>query len=431
MSRPRRSRGLEIPGLDGTGVTVALLDTGIDPSHPYLRRSLLPGIDLINPGSGAVAQPHPTIPGRPERHGTELAGIVSGSDGPGGLHGVAPGAAILPVRIAGWQPDAEGGYTVYSRTDQIVAGLEAAVDPNEDGDTFDAARIALVGVAEPYASFPDGPLSRAVAGATELDMLVVVPAGNDGRAGPAYGSIAGPGGAPAALTVAAADGRPATPTVRVQVRAGLRVLFEDALPLGGAPGSTVTASVVPISRAAAARGIAGFFAEDGTSTVAGRAALLPRGRLSEETVEEATTAGAPMVLVDGRLPAGAFSLDVPVGVPVAGLPGELVREIRSMLAAGIPVDCVHRRGRDRRERRGVVGRGVLVSRACARQAGSSRSWSPRESRFRRRSLDGVRTATCGTEPSAGRVPPPRSQRAPPRSSHRGGRSPEPETWPGC
>ncbi len=334
---PSAVRGLEVPGLDGTGVTVAVLDTGIDPSHPYLRRSRLPGIDLINPGSGAVAQPHPTIPGRPERHGTELAGIVSGSDGPGGLHGIAPGASILPVRIAGWQPDAEGGYTVYSRTDQIIAGLEAAVDPNEDGDTLDAARIALVGVVEPYASFPDGPLSRAVAGATELDMLVVVPAGNDGRAGPAYGSIAGPSGAPAALTVAAADGRPATPTVRVQVRAGLRILFEGPLPLGGAPGRTVTASVVPVSRADAARGIAGFFEEDGTSTVAGRAALLPQGRLSEETVEEATTAGAPMVLVDGRLPAGAFSLDVPVGVPVVGLPSELVQEIRTMLSGGVPV----------------------------------------------------------------------------------------------
>ena len=334
---PSAVRGLEIPGLDGTGVTVALLDTGIDPSHPYLRRSLLGGIDLIDPGSGAVAQPHPTIPGRPERHGTELAGIVSGSDGPGGLEGVAPGASILPVRIAGWQPDAEGGYTVYSRTDQIIAGLEAAVDPNEDGDTHDAARIALVGVVEPYASFPDGPLARAVAGATVLDMLVVVPAGNDGRAGPSYGSIAGPSGAPAALTVAAADGRPATPTVRVQVRAGLRVLFEEPLPLGGAPMQTVTASVVPVSRADAAKGIAGFFEEDGTSAVAGRAALLPRGRLSEETVEEATTAGAPVVLVDGRLPAGAFSLDVPVGVPVVGLPGQLVQVVRALLAEGVPV----------------------------------------------------------------------------------------------
>jgi minor extracellular serine protease Vpr len=334
---PSAVRGLEIPGLDGTGVTVALLDTGIDPSHPYLRGSLLPGIDLISPGSGAVAQPHPTIPGRPERHGTELAGIITGSDGPGGLHGVAPGASILPVRVAGWQPDAEGGYTVYARTDQIIAGLEAAVDPNEDGDTHDAARVALIGFVEPYASFPSGPLGRAIGGATSLDMLVVVPAGNDGRAGPSFGSIAGPGGAPAALTVAAADGRPATPTIRVQVRAGLRVLFEDTLPLGGAPTRSVTAEVVPVTRAAATQGIAGLFDAGGISTVAGRAALLPRGLASEETVEEATTAGAVVVLVDGRLPAGAFSLDVPIGVPVVGLPDQLVGLVRAMIAAGVPV----------------------------------------------------------------------------------------------
>ena len=334
---PSAVSGLDIPGLDGTGVTVALLDTGVDPAHPYLRGSLLPGIDLINPGSGAVAQPHPTIPGRPERHATELAGIVTGVEGPGGLHGVAPGASILPVRIAGWQPDAEGGYTVYSRTDQILAGLEAAVDPNGDGDTHDAARIALLGLVEPYASFPDGPLPRAITGATHLDTLVVVPAGNDGRAGPIFGSIAGPGGAAQALTVAAADGRPDAPTVRVLVRAGLRVLFEGSLPLGGAPRETVTADALPVTRAMAARGIAGLFAQKGVSMVAGRAVLLPRGLLSEETVEESTTAGAVAVLVDGRLPAGAFSLDVPLGVPVVGLPTELVKVMRSLIAAGIPV----------------------------------------------------------------------------------------------
>ncbi|MGH3066230.1 MAG: S8 family serine peptidase [Gaiellaceae bacterium] len=334
---PSSVADLEIPGLDGTGVTVALLDTGVDPSHPYLRRSVLSGVDVINPGSGGIAQPHPTIPGRPERHGTELAGIVTGSEGPDGLHGIAPGASILPVRVAGWQPNSEGGYTVYSRTDQILAGLEAAVDPNDDGDAHDAARIALIGVVEPYAAFPDGPLARAVTGARELDMLTIAPAGNDGRAGPGYGSIAGPGGAASAVTVAAADGRLAAPTVRVHVRAGLRVLFEDTVPLGGAPSETVTADVVFVNRATAAKGIAGLFSTEGVSTVAGRAVLLPRGVLSDDTVEEATAAGALAVLVDGPLPAGAFSLDVPAGVPVAGLAEGLVREIRTLIAGGVPV----------------------------------------------------------------------------------------------
>jgi minor extracellular serine protease Vpr len=333
---PSAVADLEIAGLDGSGVTVALLDTGVDPSHPYLRGRVLFGVDVIDPGSGGIAQPHPTIPGRPERHATELAGIIAGTEGPDGLHGIAPGASILPLRVGGWQPDAKGGYSVYSRTDQILAGLESAVDPNDDGDAHDAARIALIGMVEPYAAFADGPLERGVAGAADLDVLTIVPAGNDGGAGPGYGSIAGPGAAETALTVAAADGRLAAPTVRVFVRAGLRVLYEDDVPLGGAPSGTVTAGVVLVDRRTAARGISALFS-DGVSAVAGRTVLLPRAALSEDTVEEATSAGALAVLVDGPLPAGAFSLDVPASVPVVGLDAGVVAEMRAMLAAGIPV----------------------------------------------------------------------------------------------
>ena len=333
---PTAVADLEIAGLDGSGVTVALLDTGVDPSHPYLRERVVAGVDVIDPGSGGIAQPHPTIPGRPERHGTELAGIIAGTEGPGGLHGIAPGASILPIRVGGWQPNAEGGYSVYSRTDQILAGLEAAVDPNADGDIQDAARIALIGMVEPYAAFADGPLPRAIAGAADLDTLTIVPAGNDGRAGPGYGSIAGPGAAVDAVTVGAADGRLASPTVRVLVRAGLRVLYEDDVPLGGAPSGTVTADVVLVGRQTAAKGIDALFPE-GMSDVAGHAALLPRAALSEDTVDEATSAGALAVLVDGALPAGAFSLDVPPGVPVVGLEEGVVGEVRSLLAEGIPV----------------------------------------------------------------------------------------------
>jgi minor extracellular serine protease Vpr len=334
---PSAVADLEIAGLDGAGVTVALLDTGVDPSHPFLRRRVLSGVDVINPGSGGIAQPHPTIPGRPERHATELAGIIAGTEGPDGLHGIAPGASILPVRVGGWQANSEGGYSVYSRTDQILAGLEAAVDPNDDGDAHDAARIALIGMVEPYAAFVDGPLPRGIAGAADLDMLTIVPAGNDGRAGPGYGSIAGPGAAEAAITVAAADGRLAAPTVRVHVRAGLRVLYEDDVPLGGAPSRTVTGGVVLVDRRTAARGITALFTDDGISSVAGRVVLLPRAALSDDTVEEATSAGALAVLVDGPLPAGAFSLDVPAGVPVIGLAGGVVDEMRAMIAAGVPV----------------------------------------------------------------------------------------------
>ena len=47
-------------------------------------------------------------PAELERHGTELAGIIVGAGGPSGLAGVATGASVLPIRVAGWQRDARG-----------------------------------------------------------------------------------------------------------------------------------------------------------------------------------------------------------------------------------------------------------------------------------------------------------------------------------
>ncbi len=335
---------LGIPGVDGSGVTVALLDTGVDGRHPYLRGRLLPGIDVIDPGSDTSPEQNPTEPGRPERHGTELAGLIAGTNGLGGLHGVAPGATLLPIRVAGWQPDAGGGVSVYSRTDQLLAGLEAAVDPNGDGDAHDAARVALVGLVEPFASFADGPLARATAGALALDVLVVAPAGNDGAAGPGFGSMGAPGGVPAALAVAASDARRVTPTVHVLLRAGLRVLLSGEQPLGGAvgPTKTVTARVIalrrqPVQAVADANPLSRFFNAKGYSTVAGAAALLPPGPTTPEIVRELAAAGVRAVIVDGSVPAGSLGVDEPIEVPILGLDEIVAAGVRSALAASIPV----------------------------------------------------------------------------------------------
>src|SRR5829696_7740885 len=133
---------------DGRGVTIALLDTGVDRAHPFLRGRVSEGIDIVGTDAEALAAPHPDEPAELERHGTELAGLLVGSGGPGGLAGVAPGASLLPIRVAGWQRDSAARWAVYGRTDQLLAGLERAVDPNADGDAHDAARVALVGVTE-------------------------------------------------------------------------------------------------------------------------------------------------------------------------------------------------------------------------------------------------------------------------------------------
>jgi minor extracellular serine protease Vpr len=340
-----RRADVAVPGLDGDGVTIALVDTGVDVEHPFIRRSLLPGIDVLDPGGRAEAAQNPTQPGRPERHGTELAGLVVGANGPAGLQGVAPGASLRPIRVAGWQPDASGDVAVYARTDQVLAGLEAAVDPNDDGDTHDTARIALVGVVQPYSSFGRAPLARASAGAQALGMLVVAPSGNDGPAGPSFGSIGGPGGASTALAVAAEDSRRTSPVVHVLLRSGLGVLLSGKQPLGGAvpPPDPVTApvSALPERQAAVVGGASGVerqFDAGGFSKVAGTAALLPAGPPTPEAVRELATAGVRAVLVDGPLPAGSLGVDEAFDVPIIGLPTAVAARIRVLLADGRPVE---------------------------------------------------------------------------------------------
>jgi hypothetical protein len=331
-------------------VTIALLDTGVDVGHPYLHGHVLPGIDVLDRDADAAARPNPDDHSQLEQHATELAGILDGSDGPGGLHGVAPEATVMPIRVAGWQAAADGRELVYGRSDQLIAGLDRAVDPNGDGDEHDAVRVALVGVTEPYAAFTDGPEAQAVQGAIDLNTLVVAPAGNDGGAGPAFGSVSGPAGAPAALAVAATDGRAAQPQVRVVLRRGLDVILDERLPLLGAAAPSGAANLRVVSPRATA-GVPGaapidFFSPGGLSLVAGKAVVLPAGNDPEATVVAASRAGASAVLLYGAsLPAGSLRLSEDATAPAVEIPSaaavELLAAQRAGLEVGISVGVVH------------------------------------------------------------------------------------------
>ncbi|MFN2471078.1 MAG: S8 family serine peptidase [Gaiellaceae bacterium] len=335
---------MRLTGATGRGVTIALLDTGVDRAHPFLAGRVREGFDVVARDGSAAAEAKPGDPRDIERHGTQLAGILVGAGGPQGAVGIAPGARLLPVRVAGWQPDAGGGWTVYGRTDQLIAGLERAVDPNADGDSHDAARIAVVGVAEPYAAFPDSPEALAVAGAQALDTLVVAPAGNDGPAGPRYGSIAGPGGATAALTVGAVEVRGSGRMAQVALRVGLDSVFDGAVPLAGEtspderlslPLALPRTSEPPGSPEAVDVTQADFFDSEGLSLVAGRAALVPAGTAPERAAAAAVQAGArAVVLYGGRLPAGALNVGEAARVPVVGVPEPAGLELVSALLDG-------------------------------------------------------------------------------------------------
>ncbi len=324
--------GVRLAGVAGRGVLIALLDTGVDAGTPYLHGHVLPGLDIAGTEPSAQAQAKPTDPSALEEHGTEMAGLLVGAGGPAGVTGVAPAATVLPLRVAGWQPDVRGGYTIYARTDQLLAGLERAVDPDGNGDAHDAARVALVPLVEPFAAFTDGPLERAVDGALRLDTLVVAAAGNDGPAGPAFGSVGGPAGAPAALAVGAADAGRNLTQVRVVVRAGLRVLFDRLVPLVG---GTPPAQALVLSPSAPAR--AAFF-KRGLSQVADRAAVAAAGADPATTARAAADAGAAAVILHGRPVApGAIALDRRIDVPVVVLPQEVTLALRTETGATVVI----------------------------------------------------------------------------------------------
>ena len=131
---------------------------GVDPRRRFSRPRVL-GRRRRRTADGCARRP--AAPGRPARaHGTRTAGLVAGSAGPAAC-GIAPGATVLPIRVAGWQRDAAGTWSIYARTDQLIAGLERAVDPNGDGDTHDAARDrAGRRSSEPFVAFADSPRRR-------------------------------------------------------------------------------------------------------------------------------------------------------------------------------------------------------------------------------------------------------------------------------
>lgn len=165
-------------GFDGEGVKVAVLDTGVDESHP----------DLV--GRVSVTQNFSDSTDVTDHfgHGTHVAATVGGSgDGSDGLRkGVAPGSDIISGKVL---DDSGNGYE-----SDIIEAMEWAV-----GEDADVVNMSLGG------GPTDGtdPLSQAVNTLSESsDTLFVVSAGNDG---PGASTIGTPGSADASLTVGAVD----------------------------------------------------------------------------------------------------------------------------------------------------------------------------------------------------------------------------------
>jgi subtilisin family serine protease len=173
--------------LTGKGIKVAVVDSGVDYSHPDLGGCFGSGCKVFG-GYDFVDKDND--PMDVDGHGTHVAGIVASN---GTLRGVAPDAEILAVRVLG--DDGMGDMS------DIVAGIEYAVDPDGDpltDDGVDVINLSLGGMGD-----HNSPGSLAADAAVEAGVVVVAAAGNDGN----YNDIANhsPASARLAITVGSTE----------------------------------------------------------------------------------------------------------------------------------------------------------------------------------------------------------------------------------
>jgi subtilisin family serine protease len=165
----------------GKGTRVAILDTGIDYSHPDLRKKVVHRIDISGDGDLDV-----------DGHGTHVAGIIAGSGetSHGKYKGIAPEASLLNIKVL----DQNGN----GRSDDLEAGLEEAV--NQKADVINMS-LGIEPDERPPWIWPTYyyGFEEAAKNAMDNGVLACIAAGNSGHLG--SGTINSPGRIDEVLTV--------------------------------------------------------------------------------------------------------------------------------------------------------------------------------------------------------------------------------------
>ncbi|GAB6136125.1 S8 family serine peptidase [Thermococcus prieurii] len=170
-------------GYNGNGIVVAVIDTGIDASHPDLKGKVVGWKDLVNGKD---------YPYDDNGHGTHVSGIIAstGAASNGKYRGVAPGAKLVGVKVL----NAEGSGSVST----IIAGVDWVIKNK------DKYHIKVINLSLGSSQSSDGTdaLSQEVDKAWEDGIVVCVAAGNSG---PDTYTIGSPAAAPDVITVGAVD----------------------------------------------------------------------------------------------------------------------------------------------------------------------------------------------------------------------------------
>jgi minor extracellular serine protease Vpr len=354
---------VQAAGVDGTGVRVAVLDSGIDYTHRNLggagtaaayeaawgtsttdprntvadgfpTAKVIAGYDFVGEAWTGGAGSPPVAPDEDPidhgGHGSHVADIIAGRSNDGEHVGVAPGASLVAVKVC-------SAITTSCNGGAILQGFDFALDPNGDGSTDDAVDVINLSLGLAYGMKEDA-TSAAAANAVKAGVVVVASAGNSGDKPYVVGS---PSQAPGVISVA---------QTQVPSASAIPLKVNSPPAIAGTYGNTATLEWAPITS-----DVTGDVAYVGRGCVvdayladpAGKIALIDRGSCNiSEKVRRASDAGAIGIIIGLIAPGDAvsFSTDDRCPLPPTGVckPGIVITQalstsIKNNLAAGVNV----------------------------------------------------------------------------------------------
>ncbi len=308
------------PSIDGSGIRIAVLDSGIDFTHynlggagtraaylaaygaptcqataqnttlPAWNSKVIGGYDFVGenwPTTSAALQPDPN-PIDCQGHGSHVADIAGGRSADGLWQGMAPGAQLYAVKVCSAVATSCSGLG-------ILQGLDFALDPNQDGDLSDAVDVVNMSLGANFGQ-RENPSSSATQNVVRFGTVVAASAGNGGDVPYINGS---PSSAPEAIAVAQTQvtGQFAYPLITSPGGTNTNTVFQTwsrpmtadiSAPLRADPNTT---GATAATGAGCTPYPAGFFA--------GSVALIRRNGCSISVkTANATDAGAVAVLID-------------------------------------------------------------------------------------------------------------------------------------
>lgn len=174
-------------GLDGTGVVVGHIDTGVDPNHPDLKGKIKAFRDFVDSNNAT--------PKDGDGHGTHTAGTIVGGAANGTAIGVAPKAKLVVARVLG----PNGSHSI-----RLIRAMQWMLDPDGNDATADAPHLVSNSWGSTLAHDPSFWLT--IRSWKAAGMVPVFAAGNEG---PGAKTMGAPGAYPHSFAVGATDDRDA------------------------------------------------------------------------------------------------------------------------------------------------------------------------------------------------------------------------------